>query len=205
MGMLQGFTECWLLGATCQVDWTAWSAVATAAAVGVALLTSRWALDAERRAREHSDAKAAAEDTALAERLAAVFDHELWMLIGQLEFLGHHLSVGIQQRDLASLRSALAGGVPLQALKLMSENTEQFRVFDRSTAVYLMQAVSAWNSISIAPTPELVEQAPDDYLVRWAQSTFNTYAGIVEELRTARAAVRPIAKRVNPRSPGLDR
>lgn len=38
MGMLDGISQCWWLSETCVIDWTAWSAIATCAAVVAALL-----------------------------------------------------------------------------------------------------------------------------------------------------------------------
>ncbi len=41
MGWMDGLSQCWLLSATCSVDWAAWSAVGTVGAVVVSLVLAR--------------------------------------------------------------------------------------------------------------------------------------------------------------------
>lgn len=38
MGLLEGFTECWIPGPACHVDWSAWAAIGTAAGVTAAIV-----------------------------------------------------------------------------------------------------------------------------------------------------------------------
>ncbi|HFF2842372.1 TPA: hypothetical protein ACGCEE_004694 [Stenotrophomonas maltophilia] len=51
MSVLDGVTQCWWLSKTCAIDWTAWSAVATGAAVVVALLVGALPIRLARDAR----------------------------------------------------------------------------------------------------------------------------------------------------------
>lgn len=177
------------------------SAVATFAAVIVALVTSHRALVAEHRAREAERQRAQAEDDALAQRLAAVFDHELFMCATQLRVFADGLQTFITQEDAAATMRALTTGLPSEVLTILSASTDKLRVFDAATATALMQVVSTWNSLAARPSAALLADVPVPYLLAGAGSVLTSTRGVVRLANAARTAIRPVALTVNPRSP----
>ncbi|PJL03976.1 hypothetical protein B9Y85_01910 [Stenotrophomonas maltophilia] len=53
MSMMDGVSQCWLLSRSCVIDWDAWSAIATAAATGLALALALKETKARHRKAKH--------------------------------------------------------------------------------------------------------------------------------------------------------
>ena len=177
------------------------SSAATLLAVAVALVTSQRALDAEHRAHDAERKRQHAEDEALAERLAAVFDHELYLCAGQMSYFADALEGRIDRVDAPATINALTTGLPTEALMILAANTDKLRVFDAATATALMRALSGWNALAARPSAVPLADAPVEYLMAAAGSTLRATRGMVTQENAARTAIRPIAIKVNPRSP----
>lgn len=191
---------------------TAWGDVATwvsgiaaAAAVGVALWTSR---DARRIAQEGRDAadraaavereraRTAREDQATC--LALVFHHELWLLGGQLEHFSGLLEEAAQRATREELIELLAWTRPKEALTLLSRLAESLDVFERDTRAKLLLALSGWISISQAPAPSDLADAPVDIIQDGAARTAETFAQVVRAIEDALIAITPAVQMVRP-------
>ncbi|MFC6350505.1 hypothetical protein H7691_12630 [Stenotrophomonas sp. CW117] len=80
MNILDGVSQCWLLSKSCVVNWSAWSAIATAFAGGVALYVG---ITPERIRRESAKRRAHAF-LQWAERSLTIQNHHLAVAIGQM-------------------------------------------------------------------------------------------------------------------------
>ncbi|WP_414615150.1 hypothetical protein [Stenotrophomonas pavanii] len=110
MSMLDGVTQCWVLGPDCLADWDAWSAVGTivaavvALALGVAALLSQWRMDKKR------------------EKVAQGLLRELGeRLFDEIEAIGSNYGVADGAWDATAVHFVIASADKLKAISISAE------------------------------------------------------------------------------------
>lgn len=179
------------------------SALATFIAIVVALMTSQKALLAESAARDRDREEQSKKDTALAGRLAIVFDHEILILAQQLNEMSRELRHAINARNREELIEALTYEVSSDSLTLLAANTSSLHVFDGETAAKLMIVLSAWNSLAEPAHRNLLRYESDEYLVEAAHNGHSANISLFNLLHAARERIRPVALTIGAKLPDV--
>lgn len=178
-------------------DLATWlAAIATLAAVWVALATSRRALSEIKRARDEDRALSKVASDAVAARLSVVFHSELFLLGESLK----ELLRSLESQDLADnprwMIETMKYLLPTSGLSLLRQFSDKLDVFDRETAAQLLIVISFWNFILEAPSANTLEDAPPEVLLIARDHTIVTIRNGINEIASAIFLTAPLAAKV---------
>jgi hypothetical protein len=135
-------------------DMATWAgAVATTAAVIVALVTAKRAGDVALKVHEKEENARRAKDDSLRHQLSIAFDSELYMAIGQLDLFCAHLedALGGASYQIESVMKVL---YPKHGLSVVSRFSDRLDVFPIALSGELLAILSRWNMVHEAPAAE---------------------------------------------------
>jgi hypothetical protein len=174
------------------------AAIATFAAVVVALLSTKMSLAAVERARAADRAEAAARDHEFAVGLAYVLDHELYMLGGELGVIVRQLQPDAVRAEPQLALKWLKENVPENAIPMTTRFAERLGVFGKVTAAKLLQLIGGQSTMLCVMEPERYVDAPVEIIVSGLESYRNALRLMAHQVAEVRTEIMKWSNEVSP-------
>lgn len=163
------------------------AAVATFAAVIVALRTAEDARETALLLQQNEVERQIAKDNATRSRLAVVFTRELYILYGELQSFRMQLEL---ETTPEGINTCLAELMPDDHLSLLERFAPDLHVFPVEASTALLNVVGSW--ITYSQGPAAPEFTSEEIALRAADVTIRTTANLMEDVERAHAAMLPL-------------
>ena len=184
-------------------DLATWlSAVATIAAVLVALRTSNASLRAMKdlQREELERAEKARHDNAVAMSLG--LHHEIYMAIGQMRFAAVQLQDPVVRSNAEYTLIEIRTVMPDEGMHLLPQLVDKLEAFEPTPRRMLMRCLSTWNAVTKAPPVDAMKDADEIDIQTNADLIARSLDAAVADFEAALDSILPLVREVWPEAPG---
>lgn len=177
-------------------------AIATVAAIVVAFVNNDRVLKSQIDRDLLADQRSITARTKESQRLAVVFDHELYLLQIAMETVVTYGAEQDFERDSPEeFVEWFSWFVPRTYLPLLSRFADRLDLFEDELAAQIMLVVSGYNEPRDSPAPDFERNTSRQLWVIAAGGIIGKCSQVSEGAQRARAAMRPLVILINPAAP----